>query len=52
MPVNGVPSDVWRVERALGPYSEPMDELEFLEEQRLIRLKRMKNEYKGADDNG
>jgi hypothetical protein len=50
MPVNGVPSDQWRVEKALGPYVEPMDELELLEEQRLIRLKRLK--YKGADKNG
>ena len=40
MPVNGVPSDQWRVERALGPYAEPMDELELLEEQKLIKLKR------------
>jgi len=50
MPVNGVPSDQWRVEKALGPYAEPMDELELLEEQRLIRLKRLK--YKGVDNNG
>ncbi|PUU88755.1 hypothetical protein [Halanaerobium congolense] len=50
MPVNGVPSDQWRVERALGPYAERMDELELLEEQRLIRLKRLK--YKGVDNNG
>mgnify|MGYP006296951965 CR=1 FL=1 len=52
MPVNGVPSDQWRVERALGPYSDPMDELELLEEQRLIRVKRLKNKYKGVDNNG
>jgi hypothetical protein len=26
MPINGVPSDDWRVKRALGPYAEPMDE--------------------------
>lgn len=50
MPVNGGPSDQWRVERALGPYAEPIDELELLEEQRLIKLKRMK--YKGVDNNG
>jgi hypothetical protein len=43
VPVNGVPSDQWRVKKALGPYAEPMDELELLEEQRLIKLKRMKN---------
>jgi hypothetical protein len=52
VPVNGVPSDVWRVNRALGPYSEPMDELELLEEQKLIKAKRVKNKYKGADNNG
>jgi hypothetical protein len=52
VPVNGVPSDQWRTEKALGPYAEPMDELELLEEQRVIRLKRMKNNNKGADNNG
>lgn len=52
VPVNGVPSDQWRVKKALGPYAEPMDELELLEEQRLIKLKRMKNNNKGADNNG
>jgi hypothetical protein len=52
VPVNGVPSDAWRIKRALGPYAETMDELELLEEQRLIRLKRMKNKYKGVDNNG
>jgi len=52
MPVNGVPSDQWRVKRALGPYSKQMDELELLEEQRLIQLKRLKNKDKGADKNG
>ena len=52
MPVNGVPSDQWRVERALGPYAEPMDELELLEEQKLIRLKRLKTKHKGVDNNG
>jgi hypothetical protein len=52
VPVNGVPSDRWRVKRALGPYAEPMDELELLEEQRLIKAKRMKNHDKGENDNG
>jgi hypothetical protein len=52
MPVNGVPSDQWRVEKALGPYAEPMDELELLEEQKLIRLKRLKNKHKGVDKIG
>jgi len=52
VPVNGVPSDAWRIKRALGPYAEPMDELELLEEQRLIRLKRMKNRDEGENDNG
>lgn len=52
MPINGVPSDSWKVEKALGPYSEPMDELELLEEERLIKAKRMKNNDKGENDNG
>jgi hypothetical protein len=52
MPINGLPSDQWRVKRDLGPYSKPMDELELLEEQRLIQLKRLKNKDKGADKNG
>ena len=52
MPVNGVPSDRWKVERTLGPYNKPMDELELLEEQRLIKAKRMKKIYKGENDNG
>jgi hypothetical protein len=52
VPVNGVPSDQWRVKKALGPYAEPMDELELLEEQKLIRLKRIKNNTIGADNNG
>ena len=52
MPVNGVPSDQWRIERALGPYAERMDELELLEEQRLIKLKRLKNKDKGEDNDG
>lgn len=52
MPVNGVPSDQWRIERALGPYAEPMDELELLEEQKLIQLKRLKTKHKGVDNNG
>ena len=52
MPVNGVPNDDWRVERALGPYAERMDELELLEEQKLIRLKRLKTNHKGVDNNG
>jgi len=52
MPVNGVPSDQWRVKRALGPYGEPMDELELREEQRLIETKKIKNKYKGVDNDG
>ena len=52
MPVNGVPSDQWRTKKALGPYAEPMDELELLEEQKSIRLKRLKNKYKGVDNDG
>jgi hypothetical protein len=52
MPINGVPSDQWKTDKALGPYAKSMDELELLEEQRLIRLKRIKNKDKGADKNG
>jgi hypothetical protein len=52
MPVNGVPSDQWKTKKDLGPYAEPMDELELLEEQRLIKLKRLKSKGKGADKNG
>jgi hypothetical protein len=51
VPVNGVPSDQWRIKRALGPYAEPMDELELLEEQRLIKLKRIKNNKINKKDN-
>ena len=52
MPVNGVPSDQWKIKRALGPYSKRRDELELLEEQRLFKLKRMKNKDKGEDNDG
>ena len=40
MPVNGVPSDDWKVERALGPYAKRMDEDELQQESRLIQKKR------------
>mgnify|MGYP006283436131 CR=1 FL=1 len=40
MPVNGVPSDDWRVKRALGPYAEPMDEDELERAARLLQEKK------------
>jgi hypothetical protein len=40
MPVNGVPSDEWRVKRALGPYSDPMDEDELKRAARLLQEKK------------
>jgi hypothetical protein len=40
MPVNGVPSDDWRIKRALGPYAEPMDEDELERAARMLRKKR------------
>ena len=40
MPVNGVPSDDWRVKRALGPYAEPMDEDELKRAAKLLQKKR------------
>jgi len=44
MPVNGLPSDDWRVKRALGPYREPMDKMELEELQRIIKDKKRKGE--------
>jgi len=40
MPVNGVPSDEWRIKRALGPYAEPMDEDELERAARLLQEKK------------
>ncbi|SFL80129.1 hypothetical protein SAMN02983006_02060 [Halanaerobium salsuginis] len=40
MPVNGVPSDDWRIKRALGPYAEPMDEDELERSARLLQKKK------------
>lgn len=43
MPVNGVPSDDWKVKRALGPYAYPMDKDDYKREQLMIQLKRNKS---------
>lgn len=40
MPINGVPSDDWRVKCALGPYAEEMDEDEKEELQKTVNQKR------------
>jgi hypothetical protein len=40
MPVNCVPSDEWRIKRALGPYAEPMDEDELERAARLLQEKK------------
>ena len=40
MPVNGVPSDNWRIKRALGPYAEAMDEDELGRAARLLQEKK------------
>ncbi|SDJ32201.1 hypothetical protein SAMN04515654_1448 [Halanaerobium congolense] len=40
MPINGVPSDDWRVKRALGPYAEPMDEDELKRAAKLLQKKK------------
>jgi hypothetical protein len=39
MQINGVPSDEWRIKRALGPYAEPMDEDELERATRLLQEK-------------
>ena len=48
MPVNGVPSDDWRIKRALGPYAEPMDELE--RAARLLQQKKKRAAALSSDD--
>lgn len=40
MPINGVPSDEWKIKRALGPYAEPMDEDELERAARLLQEKK------------
>ncbi|ADQ13573.1 hypothetical protein [Halanaerobium hydrogeniformans] len=51
MPIGGVPSDDWKVKRALGPYAKDMDELELKEAERLLKLKRKRNKNMGKGDN-
>ena len=50
MPVNGVPSDEWRVKRALGPYAEPMDEDELERAARLLQEKKKRAAVLSSDD--
>jgi len=49
MPINGVPSDDWRIKRALGPYAEPMDEDGFNIYQEHIK-KQSKDTYNDRTD--
>jgi len=46
MPVNGIPSDEWKVKRALGPYAREMDDQELKELQEKIRQKKSSAERK------
>ncbi|WP_159432604.1 MULTISPECIES: hypothetical protein [Halanaerobium] len=50
MPVNGVPSDEWRVKRALGPYAEPMDEDDLERAARLLQKKKKRAAALSSDD--
>jgi hypothetical protein len=50
MTVNGVPSDEWRIKRALGPYAEPMDEDELEKAARLMRKKKKSAAALSSDD--
>jgi hypothetical protein len=50
MPVNGVPSDDWRIKRALGPYAEPMDEDE-LERAAILMQEKKKSTVALSSDN-
>jgi hypothetical protein len=50
MPVNGVPSDGWRVKQALGPYAEPMDEDELARSARLLQKKKKRTATLISDD--
>lgn len=50
MQVNGVPSDEWRIKRALGPYADPMDEDELERAARLVRKKKKKAAALISDD--
>jgi len=50
MSINGVPSDDWRVKRALGPYAEPMDEDELERSTRLLQKKKERAAALSSDD--
>jgi hypothetical protein len=50
MQINGVPSDEWRIKRALGPYAEPMDEDELERATRLLRKKKKSAATLSSDD--
>jgi hypothetical protein len=50
MPVNGVPSDEWKVKQALGPYAEPMDEDELEKASRLLQKKKKRAAAVNSDD--
>jgi len=53
MPFNGIPSDDWKVNQALGPYAEKMDSDEEEELQQITR-KRSKSDMKmsSREDDG
>jgi hypothetical protein len=50
MPINGVPSDDWRVKRALGPYAEPIDEDELERAARLLQKKKKRYAALSSND--
>lgn len=50
MSINGVPSDDWRIKRALGPYAEPMDEDELERAARLLQIKKKRAAALSSDD--
>jgi hypothetical protein len=50
MPINGVPSDEWRIKRALGPYAEPIDEDELERAARLLQKKKKRTAALSSDD--
>jgi hypothetical protein len=50
MPINGLPSDDWKVKRALGPYVEPMDEDELERAARLLQKKKKGAAAVSSDD--
>jgi hypothetical protein len=51
MPVNGVPSDEWRIKKALGLYAEPMDEDELDRAARLLQEKKKSAAALSSEDN-